>query len=161
MPSTEEECVLFDAGVFIGALLTGDSRHAEARPLVEAARRGELLACTTTGILSEVYAALTWQQAQPPHDPDQAAEAVRLLVEPPSMIRILTDGQEVAIRMLELAAIHQLRARRVHDARHAAAAIVAGITSVYTYDADDWKSFERDGLSITGPTATLLRLGRN
>lgn len=81
MPSTEEEYVLFDAGVFIGALLTGDSRHIEARPLVKAARRGDVLACTTTGILSEVYAALTWQQAQPPHDPKQAAEAVRLLVE--------------------------------------------------------------------------------
>jgi predicted nucleic acid-binding protein len=137
MPSTEEEYVLFDASVFIGALLTGDSRHIEARPLVEAARRGDVLACTTTGILSEVYAALTWQQAQPPHDPKQAAEAVRLLVEPPSMIRILPDGQDVALRMVELAASHQLRARRVHDARHAAAAIVAGITSVYTYDSDD------------------------
>jgi hypothetical protein len=53
--------------------------------------------------------------------------------------------------MLELAASHQLRARRVHDARHAAAAIVAGIKSVYTYDANDWEAFEGDGLSITGP----------
>jgi predicted nucleic acid-binding protein len=43
MPSTKEEYALFDAGVFIGALLTGDSRHTEARPLVEAARRGDLL----------------------------------------------------------------------------------------------------------------------
>jgi predicted nucleic acid-binding protein len=161
MPSTEEEYVLFDAGVFIGALLTGDSRHTEARPLVEAARRGDILACTTTGILSEVYAALTWQQAQPPHDPKQAAEAVRLLVEPPSMIRILPDGQDVTIRMLELAASHHLRARRVHDARHAATAIVAGITSVYTYDPDDWESFDEDGLSIAGPAATLVRLGRS
>lgn len=161
MPSTEEEYVLFDAGVFIGALLTGDSRHTEARPLVEAARRGDILACTTTGILSEVYAALTWQQAQPPHDPKQAAEAVRLLVEPPSMIRILPDGHDVTIRMLELAASHHLRARRVHDARHAATAIVAGITSVYTYDPDDWESFDEDGLSIAGPSATLVRLGRS
>lgn len=161
MPSTKDECVLFDAGVFIGALLTGDPRHAEARPLVEAARRGDILACTTTGILSEVYAALTWQQAQPPHDPEQAAEAVRLLVESPSMIRILPDGQDVAIRMLKLAASHQLRARRVHDARHAAAAIVAGITSVFTYDAEDWESFEGDGLKIAGPTTTLARLGRS
>lgn len=161
MPSTEGEYVLFDAGVFIGALLTGDSRHAEARPLVEAARRGDVLACTTTGILSEVYAALTWQQAQPPHDPEQAGEAVRLLVEPPSMIRILSDDQEVAIRMLKLAASHQLRARRVHDARHAAAAIVAGVKSVFTYDAHDWESFEGDGLSISGPLTTLARLGRN
>jgi predicted nucleic acid-binding protein len=63
MPSTQGEYVLFDAGMFIGALLLGDSRHREARPLVEAARRGELLTRTTTGILSEVYAALTWQQA--------------------------------------------------------------------------------------------------
>jgi predicted nucleic acid-binding protein len=158
MPSTEDEYVLFDAGVFIGALLTGDSRHAEARPLVEAARRGDMLACTTTGILSEVYAALTWQQAQPPHDPEQAAEAVRLLVEPPSAIRILPDGREAALRMLELAAKHRLRARRVHDARHAAAAIVAGITSVHTYDAEDWESFEDDGLSIVGPPTTLARV---
>ena len=42
MPSTEDEYVLFDAGIFIGALLKGDARHTEARPLVEAARRGEL-----------------------------------------------------------------------------------------------------------------------
>jgi predicted nucleic acid-binding protein len=32
--------VLFDAGMFIGALLRGDPRHIEARQLVEAARRG-------------------------------------------------------------------------------------------------------------------------
>ena len=139
MPSTEEEYVLFDAGVFIGALLTGDARHPEARLLVEAARRGDVLVCTTTGILSEVYAALTWQQAEPPHDPEHAAEAVRLLIEPPSMIRILSDSQEIAILMLELAAAHQLRARRVHDARHAAAAIIAGIKLVYTYSVNSPK----------------------
>jgi predicted nucleic acid-binding protein len=161
MPSTEDEYALLDAGVFIGALLTGDSRHAEARPIVEAARRGDMLACTTTGILSEVYAALTWQQAQPPHDPEQAAEAVKLLVESPSMIKVLPDSQEAALRMLELAAKQQLRARRVHDARHAAAAIVAGIRSVFTYDVEDWESFEGDGLSIVGPPTTLARLGRS
>jgi predicted nucleic acid-binding protein len=41
-----ENIVFLDAGIFIGALLSGDSRHAEARPIVEAARRGEILACT-------------------------------------------------------------------------------------------------------------------
>lgn len=161
MPSTEGEWVLSDAGILIEALLAGDGRHAEARPLVEAARRGDIPACTTTGILSEVYAALTWQQAEPPHDPERAAEAVRLLVEPPSMIRVLADGPEVALRMLELAASHGLRTRRVHDARHAAAAVAAGVKSVYTYDADDWQAFERDGLSIDGPATTLARLGRS
>lgn len=151
MQSTESESALFDAGMFIGALLIGDPRHTEARPLVEAARRGELSACTTTGILSEVYAALTWQQALPPHSPEQAAQAVRLLVESPSKIRVLPDGAKEASRMLELAELHQLRARRVHDARHAAAALIAGVTSVFTYDAGDWSAFERDGLSIAGP----------
>lgn len=161
MPSTEGEWALFDAGVLVGALLSGDARHAEARPLVEAARRGDILACTTTGILSEVYAALTWQQAEPPHDPERAAEAVRLLVEPPSLIKVLEDGRDVALRMLELAASRGLRARRVQDARHAAAAIVAGVKSVYTYDSDDWQVFEGDGLSIRGPATTLTRLGRS
>jgi predicted nucleic acid-binding protein len=59
------DLILLDAGLFIAALLNGDSRHAEARPLVEAARTGDLASCTTMGILSEVYAALTWINAQP------------------------------------------------------------------------------------------------
>lgn len=40
-------------------------------------------------------------------------------------------------------------------------AIVAGITSVYTYDAEDWESFESDGLKIVGPATTLSFLGRS
>jgi hypothetical protein len=58
------------------------------------------------------------------------------------MILILGDGLKEARRMLELAESYRLRARRVHDGRHAAAALVAGITSVFTYDADDWAIFE-------------------
>ena len=77
------------------------------------------------------------------------------------MIQVLPDSREAALRMLELAAKHQLRARRVHDARHAAAAMVAGITTVFTYDAEDWEPFEGDGLKIVGPTTTLARLGRS
>jgi len=161
MPSMGSDRVLFDAGVFIGALLLGDPRHAEARLLVEAARRGERLAYTTGGILSEVYAALTWQHAQPPHTPEQAAQAVSLLVSPPSAIQVLEEGHTAALQTLDLAASHQLRARRIHDARHAAAALVAGISLVFTYDVEDWKVFEGDGLFIAGPTSTLARLGRN
>ena len=74
--------VPIDAGVFIGALLKGDPRHAEARPLVE-------------------------------------------------------------------------QARRVHDARHAAAALAAGVVAVFTYDVDDWQVFEVDGLRIVGPATTV------
>lgn len=152
--------VLMDAGMFIGALLTGDSRHAEARPLVEEARQGTLLACTTTGILSEVYGALTWEKAEPRHDSVQAAEAVRLLVEHPSALVVLTEGVEVGLRTLELAARHQLTGRRIHDARHAAAALVAGVTAVYTYDVDDWNDFAPDGLQIVGPPSTMVRLSQ-
>ncbi|HZS44338.1 MAG TPA: hypothetical protein VFC63_04500 [Blastocatellia bacterium] len=60
--------------------------------------------------------------------------------------------------MLRLAASHQLTARRVHDARHASAAIASGIMSVFTYDAADWTIFEPDGLRIIGPASTLARL---
>jgi len=150
--------VLFDAGLFIGALLAGDIRHTEARPLVESARRGELAVCTTTGILSEVYAALTWIQAQPSHSPEAAANAVRLLVEPPSAIEVLSESLDATLKMLELAEKHGLTARRIHDARHAAIALTAGITQIYTYDIGDWKHFSSDGLVISGPASMVSQL---
>jgi len=152
----QNDPVLIDAGVFIGALLQGDSRHEEAFPLVKSARDGDLPACTTLGILSEVYAALTWKGAIPQHSPTEASMAVKLLIEPPSEILLLSGSVEVGIKMLELAEKHQLIARRIHDARHAALAISAGIHSVYTYDNEDWKRFE-PFLTITGPNSVILK----
>ena len=45
--------VLIDAGVFIGALLKGDPRHAEARPLVEQAKtmKGALMSQPTSATI--------------------------------------------------------------------------------------------------------------
>lgn len=154
----ENKPILFDAGVLIGALLKGDLRHQEARSIVDTARRGELLARTTTSILSEVYAALTWVHAQPPPSPAEAANAVRLLVEPPSAIEILPDGFKASIKMLEISEKYNLTARRVHDARHAATALTNGVTSIYTYDVADWKIFEPEGLTIMGPPSVLANL---
>lgn len=150
------EYILFDAGIFIGALLGGDPRHHEAYPLVEAARRGDLKVCTTVGILSEVYAALTWIKAQPPHTPQRAAEVVRLLVDPPSAIAILPTGLEAGLKMLELVEIHRLTARRTHDAKHAATALAAGVTQTYTYDVADWQIFQTSGMNIVGPRSVLV-----
>ncbi len=59
--------------------------------------------------------------------------------------------------MLELAARHRLTGRRIHDARHAAAALVAGVTAVHTYDVHDRDDFVPDGLRIVGPPSTLVR----
>ena len=147
--------VLFDAGIFIGGLLQGDTRHQEARSLVEAARNGEISVCTTTSILSEVYAALTWVNAKPPHKPEEAANAVRSLVEFPSAIEVLSDGLEASLKMLELSDKYNLTARRVHDARHAATALTNNIKLIYTYDVDDWQVFNQEGLTIVGPTSIL------
>ncbi len=154
----ENNLILFDAGLFIGALLKGDRRHEESRTIVEAARQGELLATTTTSILSEVYAALTWVNAQPPHAPIEAANAVRLLIEPPSAIRVLSDGAEASLKMLALSAKYNLTARRVHDARHAATALANGVKLIYTYDINDWKAFEPEGLTIIGPPSDVSHL---
>lgn len=157
----DSKIVLFDAGLFIGALLKGDPRHREARPIIEAARRGEIPACATISILSEVYAALTWANAQPPHSPAEAANAVRLIIEPPSAIKILPERFESGIKMLELSEKYGLTARKVHDAKHAATAITNGLTSIYTYDLADWKIFEPEGLVITGPPSVLTKIKTN
>ena len=78
----------------------------------------------------------------------------------PSEVYVLTAGLDVALKMLELSEKYELKARRVHDARHAAIAIKANISSVYTYDPDDWKIFEPDGLIITGPNSVCKKLCR-
>ena len=71
---------------------------------------------------------------------------------------MIEENLEVTLRALKLAANHNLTARRVHDARHAAAALVAGIQRVYTYDVDDWQLFESDGLTVTGPESVLAQI---
>ena len=101
---------------------------------------------------------MTWEKAEPRQDPATAAEAVRLLVEPPSAVIVLSENLEVGLRTLTLAATHQLMGRRIHDARHAAAALVAGIAAVYTYDVDDCRVFAADGLRIVGPPSTMSQL---
>jgi predicted nucleic acid-binding protein len=116
----------FDAGMFIGALLRDDPRHAEARPIVKAAYYGELPACTSTGILSEVYVHLTNERAVPRHSSEEAADAITKLVAPPSMITVVPErGVQTALRMLSIARGVGLRSRDVHDARHAATALDA------------------------------------
>ena len=116
------------------------------------------MACTTPSILCEVYGALTWEQAQPVHAPHEASQAVRLLVEPPSSIRVLSEGLGQALSALDLAAEHGLRARRIHDARHAAVALASEVRWVCTYDPRDWLRFEDNGLAICGPESTLAKL---
>ena len=103
------------------------------------------------------HAALTWINAQPPHSPTEAANAVRLLIEPPSAIKILPDGLEASLKMLEISEKYNLTARRVHDARHAATALLNGVISIYTYDVADWKIFEPEGLTIAAPPGVLER----
>jgi hypothetical protein len=51
-----------------------------------------------------------------------------------------------------------ITAQRVHDARHAATALVAGVTQVYTYDVGDWQVFQSDGVSIIGPPSVSSRV---
>lgn len=146
---------MFDAGLFIGALLKNDPRHNEARPLVEAGRRGDLPVCTTVGILSEVYAALTWSGALPPQPPEKVANAINALIEPPSKIKILPTDVVALSPMLELAVKSQITARRIHDARHAATAIASNVFGIYTYDVNDWSAFIFAGIKIMGPPSVL------
>lgn len=155
--SQSSDLIFLDAGIFIGALLKGDPRHPEAYSIVEKARQGQLLTATSVGVLSEVYAALTWIGAQPPQSPEVASQVVSLLVDPPSAIQVLETSLVAGFKMLELAANHRLTARRIHDARHAVTAIVGGISQVYTYDVGDWRIFESDGILIAGPPSVLSR----
>ena len=154
MPS-RKGLVFLDAGIFIGALLKDDTRHEEARPIIEAARSGEFSACTSVGVLSEVYAALTWSGTNPPQSPKTTSYVVRLLVESPSKIQVLDTNFDAGIMMLEIAAAHNLTARRIHDARHAATALTFGVYKVYTYDISDWQRFQSDGIKIVGPPSVI------
>lgn len=147
-----------DAGIFIGGLMRSDARFAEANPIVEAALNGDFLSCTTVGVLSEVYAGLTWINANPPLSPEETLIAIEQLILPPSPIRVLADGLEAALLHVRIASRLHLTARRIRDARHAATALQNGVTRVFTYDPDDWTDFQPDGIVIVGPPSTLARL---
>ena len=81
---------------------------------------------------------------------------VRLLVAAPSHLLMLETGLPAGLRMLDLAERYRLTARRIHDARYAATALLAGLYLVYTYDPDDWRVFAPDGLVIAGPPSVLV-----
>lgn len=140
-----------DRGVIFAVTTHGDGAPAPARRsgvtgdqwqlVTHGGRSADRIAKRTVGILSEVYAALTWINANPPQAPEHAAIGVRLLIASPSAIRLRhTDWRAVDL-MLDLAGKHRLTAHRVHDARHAATALAAGLTKVYTYDISDWQVF--------------------
>jgi predicted nucleic acid-binding protein len=148
--------ILLDAGLFIGALLKNDPRHREALTVVDAARCGRFPGVTTIGILSEVYAALTWEGAKPQHEPAIAAQAILVIMTKPSRIRILGESYGVLPRMLELARDMKLHARRIHDARHAATALAHGVNRVVTYDQGDWDRFARHGMTVIIPRKLAL-----
>ena len=73
----------------------------------------------------------------------------------PSNIRVLDTGRAAALKMLDLAKRYALTGRRVHDARHAATALEDGVGSVFTYDVDDWRVFEPEGIVLAGPPSVL------
>jgi predicted nucleic acid-binding protein len=153
--SVTSEFAFLDAGVLIGALSRGDPRHPEAFSIVESVRRGGIRACTSSGILSEVYAALTWQGACPCHEPGEAAKAVWSLMAPPSELVIADCGLDATRVMLDMAVAHGLRTRDIHDARHAAVALTAGVSKVLTYDVKHWERFSSDGFEVVGPPSVL------
>jgi len=144
-----------DAGILIGALLEDDPRPAEAYALVSDARAGIVRACTSVGVLSEVYAALTWVSGSRPQRPTDAARVVAKVVAPPSAIGVIGDSLDVALMHLAWASASGLTARRIHDARHAATALHHGAVRIYTYDFADWQEFLQYGLEIVGPASIL------
>ena len=153
--------IFLDAGLFIGAIMKADPRELEAYPIIEAARNGDIRTCTTVGVLSEVYAGLTWVNAPFPLTPEEARAAIYELIEAPSPIRVLSDGLEAALLHVQIASRLHLTARRIHDARHAATALQNRVTHVYTYDPNDWSDFAPDGIVIAGPPSTLARLSNS
>ncbi len=80
MPMSQKNKIFLDAGLIIGALVIEDLRHSESYSIIESARRGDICACTSVGILSEVYAALTWSKAETPYSPAAASASIKSLI---------------------------------------------------------------------------------
>ena len=83
---------------------------------------------------------------------------MRLLVAPPSAVIVLSEDLDAGLSTLTLAATHQLTGRRIHDARHAAAALVAGIAAVYTYDVEPLCSGVANAARLLVPVGLIPRL---
>ena len=65
---------------------------------------------------------------------------MRLLIQPPSRIEVITDkGLVTTLRMLFLAEKFGLKSRDVHDVPTRSNDLDAGANAVFTYDSDGWK----------------------
>lgn len=142
--------VLLDTSTLVAALVRSHPRHAQARPWLARAKRGELRLVVAAHTLAELHATLTVLPVKPRISPETAS---RLREENlPDATEIVALDAEAYRHVLRRMAELGLAGGVVYDALIAKAAEIAEVDRLVTLNEADFRRAWPDGEeTISGP----------
>ncbi|MFC2171797.1 type II toxin-antitoxin system VapC family toxin [Acidobacteriota bacterium] len=136
--------ILIDTNVIVYSLDADDHRNGICSERLEECRIGKMEGGVTGGILAELAASLTWTGRTNPLSARQCRTVIENLME--SNLLLFEESRNSLKLFLSLVSSHRLSGQQVHDAHHAAVALVSGCDEVLTFDQIHWQRFQKDGL---------------
>ena len=158
MKADPADMVFFDSNIFIYAEAREEEQHQEAKSLRDRALEGEIHACVSPQVLSEVFSSITYQGrkgAEQPLSPSKAAALLKKYYESEDITLIYPGPQTIGL-MLSFLEAHPVSGSRIHDLRIAATMLENGVTRIVTYDEHVFAHLP--GITVIDPSA-LMQLG--
>jgi predicted nucleic acid-binding protein len=128
-----------DTNILVRSTVEGLPLHAEARAAIESLEQAREGICISRQVLREYLSVLSRPQAF--CQPLPAAELARRIREFEARFRILEDGPEVTVRLLDLVETIPVGGRQIHDANLVATMLGYGVAKLLTHNIDDFARF--------------------
>jgi hypothetical protein len=134
------EPALLDSNVLIYAADRTSQFHANAKRLVRQGLRGNAPLHLATQVLLEFYAVITNpRRVTNPVSPQEAIQEIRRYISSP--MKIVYPVEATMPKIVELARRYLVKGQIIFDLQLIATMLTNGITRIYTYNADHFRSF--------------------
>lgn len=135
------ELALVDSNVLVYAFHKEAEHHLASRDLLGRAQRREAGLCVASQNLSEFYAVITNpKRVTKPRPPEEAADAVGLILAMPGMTLVPTPA-DLVDRWVALVRRQPVTRGAVFDVQLAATMLANGVRRIYTYNGAHFRQF--------------------